>query len=134
MELTRYVGDRLHDLLGISDKYVAEYFIGLAGKSTSADGFVQKLKDTDTVAVDDGMVAFAQELWNKVSNCIVSCSPRNLGFKVLFSVLVSLTITKKVSSYRVQQKSSPLRFFWVFLAIAWDFKVEFYQHKYFVCK
>ena len=68
MELARYVGDRLHDLLGISDRYVIEYLIGLAGKSTSAVNFVQKLRDTDTVTVDDQMVAFAQELWNKVSH------------------------------------------------------------------
>jgi len=66
MELSRYVGDRLHDLLGISDKYVAEYFIGLAGKSSSADRFIQQLRDTNTVNVDQPMVAFAQELWNKV--------------------------------------------------------------------
>jgi len=66
MELARYVGDRLHDLLGISDKYVAEYLIGLAGKSSSAAGFIDQLRDTDTVTVDDAMIAFAQELWSKV--------------------------------------------------------------------
>jgi len=66
MELPRYVGDRLHDLLGISDKYVAEYFIGLASKSASADGFVQQLRDTATVTVDQAMITFAHELWNKV--------------------------------------------------------------------
>ena len=64
MELARYVGDRLHDLLGISDKYVAEYLIGLAGKSSSAAGFIDQLRDT--VTVDDAMIAFAQELWSKV--------------------------------------------------------------------
>ena len=73
MELSRFVGDRLHDLLGISEKYVIEYLIGLAGKSTSAASFVQTLRDTDTVAVDDNMVAFAQELWSKVSHTAV-CS------------------------------------------------------------
>lgn len=67
MELVHYVGDRLHDLLGISDRYVVEYLIGLAGKSVSAASFIQQLRDTDTVTVDDSMVAFAQELWNKVS-------------------------------------------------------------------
>jgi len=67
MELARYVGDRLHDLLGISDKYVAEYFIGLASKSTSADSFVQQLRDTGTVTIDQAMITFARELWNKVS-------------------------------------------------------------------
>ena len=69
MELARYVGDRLHDLLGISDKYVAEYFIGLAGKSSSAASFIEQLRDTDTVTVDDAMMSFARELWNKVNCC-----------------------------------------------------------------
>lgn len=70
MELVRYVGDHLHELLGISDKYVAEYFIGLAAKSASPASFIQQLKDTDTVSVDDAMTGFAQELWNKVSPCV----------------------------------------------------------------
>ena len=60
------MGDRLHDLLGISDKYVAEYLIGLAGKSATAQQFVQQLRDTNTVTVDQPMIAFAHELWNKV--------------------------------------------------------------------
>ena len=71
MELARYVGDRLHDLLGISDKYVAEYFIGLAAKSASASSFIEKLRDTDTVTVDQTMMAFAEELWKKVSHCVL---------------------------------------------------------------
>jgi len=66
MELARYVGDHLHDLLGISDKYVAEFFIGLAAKSASAASFIDQLRSTDTVTVDQPMIAFAQELWNKV--------------------------------------------------------------------
>ena len=66
MELARYVGDRLHDLLGISDKYVAEFFIGLAAKSATAASFIDQLRQTDTVSVDQPMIAFAQELWNKV--------------------------------------------------------------------
>jgi len=73
MELERYVGDRLHDLLGISDKYIAEYFIGLAAKSTSAGGFIERLRHTNTVSVDHAMIAFAQELWNKVSNPLCNC-------------------------------------------------------------
>jgi len=77
MELLTYVGDRLHDLLGISDKYVVEYLIGLAGKASSAASFVQKLRDTDTVSVDGEMVAFAHELWNKVSH-VVRPQPRPL--------------------------------------------------------
>ena len=62
----RWVGDKLHDILGISDKHIAQYLIGLAGKASSAEDFVQKLKDTGTVEVDTNMVNFCTELWNKV--------------------------------------------------------------------
>ena len=65
---TRYVEDKLHDILGISDKYIAQYFISLAGKSNSADSFVQKLKETGTVEIDQKMTSFAKELFNMVSN------------------------------------------------------------------
>ena len=62
----RWVGDKLHDILGISDKHIAQYLIGLAGKASSADDFVRRLKDTGTVEVDANMVNFCNELWNKV--------------------------------------------------------------------
>ena len=64
----RWVGDKLHDILGISDKHIAQYLIGLAGKASSSDDFVRRLKDTGTVDVDANMVNFCNELWNKVSS------------------------------------------------------------------
>ena len=64
----RWVGDKLHDILGISDKHVAQYLIGLAGKASSSEDFVRRLKDTGTVEVDTNMVNFCNELWNKVRN------------------------------------------------------------------
>ena len=61
-----WVNDKLHDILGISDKYISQYLIGLAGKSNTAEDYVQKLKDTGTVEIDTNMVKFAHELWAKV--------------------------------------------------------------------
>ncbi|XP_076455055.1 pre-mRNA-splicing factor ATP-dependent RNA helicase DHX16-like [Babylonia areolata] len=67
MALTeRWVTDQLYDILGISDKYIAQYFIGLASKSSSAEDFVVKLKETQTVAVDANLTAFARDLYNRV--------------------------------------------------------------------
>jgi len=96
MELTRYVGDRLHDILGISDKYITDYFIGLAGKSASAASFIQQLRDSDTVSVDETMIAFAQELWNKVSRCVLY---RVIYNHVFLSWLSSAKYTEPVSWY-----------------------------------
>ncbi len=63
----QWVNDHLHDILGISDKVIGQYLIGLAQKAPSPDAFVQKLKDTETVEVDGNMVNFAKELWDKVT-------------------------------------------------------------------
>ncbi|CAH1784821.1 unnamed protein product [Owenia fusiformis] len=64
--LDQWVGDKLHDILGISDKYIAQYLVGLAKQSKSGDGFVEKLKETNTIDVGPSMVIFAKELWDKV--------------------------------------------------------------------
>ena len=61
-----WVNDKLHDILGLSDKYIAQYLIGLAQKSPSADEYVEKLRETGTVEIDQSMVTFSKELWNKV--------------------------------------------------------------------
>ncbi len=64
--IDRWVGDKLHDILNISDKYIAQFMISLAGKASSPEDFVQRVKDTNTVEVDTSMVNFCRELWNKV--------------------------------------------------------------------
>ncbi|BFZ20424.1 hypothetical protein BsWGS_23462 [Bradybaena similaris] len=61
-----WVNDKLYDILGISDKYISQYFVGLASKSESPGEFLQRLKDTGTVEVDDKVSAFALELFHKV--------------------------------------------------------------------
>ncbi|XP_071097598.1 pre-mRNA-splicing factor ATP-dependent RNA helicase DHX16-like [Haliotis cracherodii] len=61
-----WVNDKLHDLLGISDKYIGQYFVGLAAKSESHDEFVDKLRDTGAVDVDEQVTQFAKELFNRV--------------------------------------------------------------------
>ncbi|GFR75215.1 pre-mRNA-splicing factor ATP-dependent RNA helicase PRP16 [Elysia marginata] len=61
-----WVNDKLHDILGISDKYIGQFFIGLASKSDSAAELVQRIKDTGTVDVDEELAAFANELFQKV--------------------------------------------------------------------
>ncbi|GAB6023367.1 Putative pre-mRNA-splicing factor ATP-dependent RNA helicase dhx16 [Chamberlinius hualienensis] len=64
--LSRWVNDRLHDILGMSDKYVAEYLISLATKSSDSEDFLDKVKATGTVDVDPSFTAFGRELWGKV--------------------------------------------------------------------
>ena len=64
--IEQWVGDQLHDILGMSDKNIASYFICLAEKASSAQNFVDKLKDTGAVEVDTNVVNFATQLWSKI--------------------------------------------------------------------
>ena len=64
--MERWVGDKLHDILGISDKVIAQFMIGLASKSKSSDDLVERIRDTGTIDVDASVMKFAEELWEKV--------------------------------------------------------------------
>lgn len=64
--LETWVNDKLHDILGISDKFIAQYLIGLAEKSPSPEEYLQKLQDTGTIDIDQNVTAFSRDLWNKV--------------------------------------------------------------------
>ncbi|XP_046718385.1 LOW QUALITY PROTEIN: pre-mRNA-splicing factor ATP-dependent RNA helicase DHX16-like [Silurus meridionalis] len=64
--LEQWVRDRLHEILGLSDKYVAQFMINLAQKSSAPEDLVARLQQTDTIDIDQRVTAFAQELYNKV--------------------------------------------------------------------
>lgn len=61
-ELSTWVSDKLHDVLGFSDKYTVEYLIGLAKSSTSPESLVQRV--SEGLNVDDKVATFASELWS----------------------------------------------------------------------
>ncbi|KAK3088261.1 hypothetical protein FSP39_016720 [Pinctada imbricata] len=90
-----WVNDKLHDILGISDKYIGQFLIGLAGKSSSPSDYVEKLRDTGTVDIDTKMVNFAHELWNKM--------PRKAVVEKLARVQEreALELQKKNQSYKL---------------------------------
>lgn len=64
--LEQWVSDQLHDILGLSDRYVAQYMIGLVQKSSGPEDFVTRLQQTGTIDIDQRITAFAHELYNKV--------------------------------------------------------------------
>ncbi|XP_048117173.1 pre-mRNA-splicing factor ATP-dependent RNA helicase DHX16 [Alosa alosa] len=64
--LEQWVSDRLHDILGLSDRYVAQFMVGLVRKSANLPDFIVRLKQTGTIAVDQKVERFAQELFEKV--------------------------------------------------------------------
>lgn len=64
-ELKTWVNDSLHDLLDISDRNIAEFLIGLCRKATTPEIFIEKIRETDTIVINDGVRKFASELWDK---------------------------------------------------------------------
>uniref|UniRef100_A0A4W6BZA6 Pre-mRNA-splicing factor ATP-dependent RNA helicase DHX16 n=1 Tax=Lates calcarifer TaxID=8187 RepID=A0A4W6BZA6_LATCA len=64
--LEQWVSDRLHDILGLSDRYVSQFMIGTARKALSPQDFVTRLEQTGTIDIDPSVIAFAQELFDKI--------------------------------------------------------------------
>lgn len=64
--LEQWVNDRLHDILGLSDRYVSQFMIGTARKASSSQDFVTRLQQTGTIDIDQSVIAFAQELFDKI--------------------------------------------------------------------
>ena len=64
--LERWVQDELHAVLGLSERHVAQFLIGTAQRCGSAEEFVQRLRDTDTLDVSGPARDFALRLGSKV--------------------------------------------------------------------
>ncbi|KAH6946102.1 hypothetical protein HPB50_011633 [Hyalomma asiaticum] len=62
----QWVSDQLHSILGLSDRYVAQFLVNMAQKSTSRQDLVEKIRDTGTISVNDDVVGFMGQLWDKV--------------------------------------------------------------------
>lgn len=71
--LEQWVNDRLHDILGLSDRYVSQFMIGTARRASSSEDFVTRLQQTGTIDIDQSVIAFAQELFDKVNSIVIPC-------------------------------------------------------------
>ncbi|CAC5424154.1 DHX16 [Mytilus coruscus] len=98
--LDTWVSDRLHDILGISDKYISQYLIGLCKKATSSDGFIDSLRETEAVDINAQVIQFAKELWER--------APRKTVTEKAGRVLErqSLELQKKNQSYKLVSSGS----------------------------
>lgn len=64
--LERWVQEELHSVLGLSERHVAQFLIGTAQRCASAEEFVQRLRDTETLDMGGPARDFALRLWSKV--------------------------------------------------------------------
>ena len=68
--LRTWVCDQLHEVAGISDSAIGEFFVGLAQKSKSAEDLISKIENTETLTIDSKVRAFASSLYEKVPKTI----------------------------------------------------------------
>ena len=64
-ELVSWVSDRLYEIVGLSDRQVAEYITELSKRSMSFEELKGKLESTGAITMSASVEAFAAELWNK---------------------------------------------------------------------
>ena len=66
-EVVEWVSDRLHELLGLSDRYTAEFLVGLARKASSPVAYLQQLENTGAITVNDEVRSFATQVPHKAA-------------------------------------------------------------------
>ena len=98
-DVVSWVSDQLHSILGLSDRFVAEYMVGLAKKSSSPETFENKLRETDTITVNHAVRSFISELWDKVPHKQVAEKPARVREREI------LLQQKKNKSYRLLSDS-----------------------------
>ncbi|MEE6512548.1 hypothetical protein FKM82_019605 [Ascaphus truei] len=61
-----WVKEQLHDVLGMSDRHVAQFLVGTALRSQSSADLLSRLKDTGAIDVTERVKGFVEELWVKI--------------------------------------------------------------------
>ncbi|XP_028392576.1 pre-mRNA-splicing factor ATP-dependent RNA helicase DHX16-like [Dendronephthya gigantea] len=95
MALNTWVSDRLHDILGFSDKHTVEYLVSLSRSTKSSESFRDKL-ESFLGALDGQISNFANDLWQRVPHQeagenpnrarereIVAEQKRNMAYRML---------------------------------------------------
>jgi hypothetical protein len=65
MALNTWVSDKLHDILGFSDKHTVEYLVSLGRSTKTSESFREKLQGF-LGPLDGEVLNFANDLWQRV--------------------------------------------------------------------
>ena len=65
MALNTWVSDKLHDILGFSDKHTVEYLVSLGQSTKTSESFREKLQGF-LGPLDGEVLNFANDLWQRV--------------------------------------------------------------------
>ena len=102
-DVASWVSDQLHSILGLSDRFVAEYLVELAKKSSTPEILECKVLETDTIIVNHDVKKFISELWNKVPHRPVAEKPGRIREREI------LLQQKQNKSYRLLSDSDDER-------------------------
>lgn len=75
MELTNWVSDKLHDILGFSDKHTVEYLVSLSKNTKTSDSFCEKLHGFLGAGDSVNIQTFASDLWQRMPHREVGENP-----------------------------------------------------------
>eukprot|EP00124_Ichthyophonus_hoferi_P004799 Ihof_evm1s581 gene=Ihof_evmTU1s581 len=77
--LSRWVGDQLYELVGMQEKMVVQFLLGVAKDAKTADDLIATLIDTDTLPNTPSARSFATELYQRVPHQSNSVSESKLA-------------------------------------------------------
>ena len=77
-DILTWVNDQLHELLDISDRSIAEFLVGLCRKSATPEIFLHKIRETETIDINESVSRFSRELWLKLPRELSAGEKRKL--------------------------------------------------------
>ncbi|CAD5115917.1 unnamed protein product [Dimorphilus gyrociliatus] len=98
-QLETWVNDKLHDIVGMSNRQLTEFMIGLGKRAVTPEEFIEKLRDTNTIAIDDVSSNFAVELWHKLPH-------KNVVKQARITEAQSIAEQKRQRSYQLVSEDS----------------------------
>jgi pre-mRNA-splicing factor ATP-dependent RNA helicase DHX16 len=73
-----WVSDQLHEMLQISDRSIAEFLVGLCRKSDSPETFIDKIRETETIEINESVRSFSRELWARLPRAMSAGEKRRM--------------------------------------------------------
>ncbi|XP_034277526.1 pre-mRNA-splicing factor ATP-dependent RNA helicase DHX16 [Pantherophis guttatus] len=99
-DLERWVSNQLHTLLGLSERHVVAFMVGLAQRSRTPEDLLDRLEETETLRMTEPSArTFAQQLWERVPHQVPQERPARLAEQQ------ALALQEKNRSYTLLEDS-----------------------------
>jgi pre-mRNA-splicing factor ATP-dependent RNA helicase DHX16 len=115
-EIVSWVSDRLHEIVGLSDRQVAEYITEVARRSLSQKELLRKLQSVGGLSEGAVVETFAGELWNKFprdqalgrshAKKVADPQPKKVHYKLLLDdEPLEESLSSKETGSRIKRKT-----------------------------